>query len=61
MPVNLGKFMPVNLQTSFQIKSEVTSLHRKKNKIHQFILDVADQILLEDKADAEKRKEKRKI
>ena len=52
--------MPVNLQTSFQIKSEVTSLHRKKNKIHQFILDVAGQILLEDKADAEKRKEKRK-
>ena len=44
-----------------QVKSEVTSLHRKKNKIHQFILDVADQILLEDKADAKKRKEKRKI
>ena len=44
-----------------QVKSEVTSLHRKKNKIHQFILDVADQILLKDKADAKKRKEKRKI
>ena len=44
-----------------QVKSEVTSLHRKKNKIHQFILDAADQILLEDKADAKKRKEKRKI
>ena len=44
-----------------QVKSEVTSFHRKKNKIHQFILDVADQILLEDKADAKKRKEKRKI
>ena len=44
-----------------QLKSEVTSLHRKKNKIHQFIIDVADQILLKDKADATKRKEKRKI
>ena len=42
-----------------QVKSEVTSLHIKKNKIHQFILDAADQILLEDKADAKKRKEKR--
>ena len=44
-----------------QVKSEVTSLHRKKNRIHQFVLDVSDQILLEDKADAIKRKEKRKI
>lgn len=52
--------MPVNLQKSFS-KSEVTSLHGKKNKIHKFILDVADQILLEDKVDAKKRKQKRKI
>ena len=44
-----------------QVKSEVTSLHRKKNKIHQFIIDAADQILLEDKADTKKRKAKRKI
>ena len=36
-------------------------IQQVKSKIPQIILDVADQILLEDKADAKKKKEKRKI